>query len=124
MKEGTRQESYFNQRYFWVNGEFTPRETMRGKMALMAYLYSIRNPLLEESKLPFGAPDFSKIQSSDYLPAIKEGIRQQREAVRCIAESNETPTFQNTIVAFEQSGVLLDKVSSVFLLSDECGQDC
>lgn len=53
MKEGTRQESYFNQRYFWVNGEFTPRETMRGKMALMAYLYSIRNPLLEESKAPF-----------------------------------------------------------------------
>ncbi len=38
-----RQESYFNQRYFWVNGEFTPRETMRGKMALLGYLYAIRN---------------------------------------------------------------------------------
>ena len=37
-----RQESYFNQRYFWVNGEFTPRETMRGKAALLAYLYGIR----------------------------------------------------------------------------------
>ena len=37
-----RQESYFNQRYFWVNGEFTPRETMRGKMALLGYLYAIR----------------------------------------------------------------------------------
>jgi hypothetical protein len=37
-----RQESYFNQLYFWVNGEFTPRETMRGKMALLAYLYAIR----------------------------------------------------------------------------------
>ena len=37
-----RQESYFNQRYFWVNGEFTPRETMRGKMALLGYLYGIR----------------------------------------------------------------------------------
>ena len=37
-----RQESYFNQRYMWVNGEFTPRETMRGKMALLAYLYAIR----------------------------------------------------------------------------------
>ena len=35
------QESYFNQRYFWVNGEFTPRETMRGKMALLGYLYAI-----------------------------------------------------------------------------------
>ena len=38
-----RQESFFNQRYFWVNGEFTPRETMRGKMALLAYLYGIRD---------------------------------------------------------------------------------
>ena len=37
-----QQESYFNQRYFWVNAEFTPRETMRGKMALLAYLYGIR----------------------------------------------------------------------------------
>ena len=36
-----RQESYFNQRYFWVNSEFTPRETMRGKMALLAYLHAI-----------------------------------------------------------------------------------
>lgn len=36
------QESFFNQRYMWVNGEFTPRETMRGKMALLAYLYGIR----------------------------------------------------------------------------------
>lgn len=37
-----RQESFFNQRYLWVNAEFTPRETMRGKMALLAYLYGIR----------------------------------------------------------------------------------
>ena len=36
-----RQESYFNQRYFWVNGEFTPRETMRGKMALLGYLNAV-----------------------------------------------------------------------------------
>lgn len=37
------QESFFNQRYLWVNSEFTPRETMRGKMALLAYLYGIRH---------------------------------------------------------------------------------
>lgn len=37
-----QQESYFNQRYMWVNSEFTPRETMRGKMALLAYLYALR----------------------------------------------------------------------------------
>lgn len=39
------QESFFNQRYLWVNGEFTPRETMRGKMALAAYLYGVRKGL-------------------------------------------------------------------------------
>lgn len=40
-----RQESFFNIRYMWVNGEFTPRETMRGKMALLGYLYGIRKGL-------------------------------------------------------------------------------
>lgn len=40
--EWPHQETFFNQRYFWVNGEFTPRETMRGKMALLGYLYGIR----------------------------------------------------------------------------------
>ncbi len=45
-----RQESYFNQRYMWVNGEFTPRETMRGKMALLGYLYGIRQNNLKKTK--------------------------------------------------------------------------
>lgn len=72
------------------------------------------NPLLQESTLPFGAPDFSKIQQSDYEPAIREAIKRQREAIKQISENKDTPTFQNTIVAFEQSGVLLDKVTSVF----------
>ena len=72
------------------------------------------NPLLQESPLPYGAPDFSKIKLSDYEPAIREAIKQQREAIKQISENKETPTFQNTIVAFEQSGVLLDKVTSVF----------
>lgn len=72
------------------------------------------NPLLQESPLLYGAPDFSKIKLSDYEPAIREAIKQQREAIKQISENKETPTFQNTIVAFEQSGVLLDKVTSVF----------
>ena len=41
-QEVSQQESFFNQRYFWVNSKFTPRETMRGKMALLGYLYGIR----------------------------------------------------------------------------------
>lgn len=73
-----------------------------------------KNPLLEKSTLPFGAPDFSKIQPTDYLPAIEEGIRQQRANIRKIAESKKKPTFNNTILALEQSDLLLDRVSSIF----------
>lgn len=72
------------------------------------------NPLLQRSSLPFGAPDFSKIRNTDYLPALKEGIRQTRENIRKIADSKSKPTFKNTILAYEQSGVTLDRVSSVF----------
>ena len=72
------------------------------------------NPLLVESGLLFGAPDFSKIEASDYLPAIQEGIRQQRENIGRIVSSTATPTFQNTIVAFEESGVLLERVTNIF----------
>ena len=72
------------------------------------------NPLLQESALPFGAPDFSKIQPSDYLPAIEEGIRQQRENIQKIVDCPDSATFENTIVAYEESGRLLDRVSRVF----------
>ena len=72
------------------------------------------NPLLKESNLPFGAPDFSKIQASDYLPAIKVGIQQQRESIDRIVNNKQKPTFQNTIVAFEESGLLLERVSNIF----------
>ena len=75
---------------------------------------SHQNPLLQKSSLPFGAPDFSKIQESDYLPAIEAAIRQQRENIRKIVSNKKKPTFQNTILAYEESGVLLDKVTSVF----------
>ena len=72
------------------------------------------NPLLQESALPFGAPDFSKIEPSDYLPAIEEGIRQQRENIQKIVDCPDSATFENTILAFEESGRLLDRVSRVF----------
>ena len=65
------------------------------------------NPLLAESELPFGAPDFSKIQVSDYLPAFEVGIRQNREEIAAIVANPEPPTFKNTILALEESGKLL-----------------
>ena len=73
-----------------------------------------QNPLLQPSTLPFGAPDFSKIQETDYLPAIETAIRQNREEIRQIVENKKKPTFENTVLAFEKSGVLLDRITSVF----------
>ncbi len=72
------------------------------------------NPLLQKSSLPFGAPDFSKIKYEHYLPALKEGISNQREAIRKIVENKQKPNFKNTILAYENSGILLDRVSSIF----------
>ena len=73
-----------------------------------------QNPLLQKSELPFGAPDFSKIQDTDYLPAIEEAIRQNREEINQIVSNTDKPTFENTILALEKSGVLLDRVTSIF----------
>lgn len=73
-----------------------------------------QNPLLIKSSLPFGAPDFSKIQESDYLPAFEAGIKEQRANIQKIISNKKKPTFQNTILAYENSGMLLDRVSNVF----------
>lgn len=72
------------------------------------------NPLLQQSTLPFGAPDFSRISYSDYLPAIKEAIRIQRENIKKITDNKKKATFQNTVLAYEESGVQLDRVTSIF----------
>ena len=73
-----------------------------------------QNPLLVKSSLPFGAPDFSKIQESDYLHAFEAGIKEQRANIQKIISNKKKPTFQNTILAYENSGMLLDRVSNVF----------
>ena len=75
---------------------------------------SRQNPLLQKSCLPFGAPDFSKIQESDYLPAFEAAIKDQRANIQKIVSNKKKPTFQNTILAYENSGMLLDRVSNVF----------
>ena len=72
------------------------------------------NPLLQESTLPFGAPDFSKIKTSDYLPAFEAAIQQKRDEIAKIVENKDSATFENTILAFEESGKTLDRVARVF----------
>jgi len=75
---------------------------------------SRENPLLAESSLPFGAPDFSKIQTSDYLPAFEAGIKEKRENIQKIVDCPDSATFENTILPFEDSGKLLDRVVRTF----------
>ena len=77
------------------------------------------NPLLQESELPFGAPDFTKIQTDDYLPAFEIAIQQQRDNIQAIIDNKDSATFENTILAFEESGRLLDHVSRVFFALTE-----
>ena len=72
------------------------------------------NPLLQESEVPFGAPDFSKIQTSDYLPAFEVAMQQTRDNIAKIVENKDSATFENTILALEESDRLLDRVSRVF----------
>ena len=72
------------------------------------------NPFFETYRTPFGTPPFDQIETEQYEPAFDEGIRQLDEEVRAIADNTELPTFENTIVALERSGKLLDKVISAF----------
>ena len=73
-----------------------------------------QNPLLTESPLPYGAPQFDKIQNSDYLPAFEEAFRQGKQEIDAIVANPDAPTFQNTIEALEYSGSLVNKVGAIF----------
>jgi peptidyl-dipeptidase Dcp len=72
------------------------------------------NPFYAPSTLPFHAPPFDKIHDSDYQPAIEAGMAAQIKEIRAIADNPAPPTFDNTIVAMEKSGQLLDRVTEVF----------
>ena len=83
------------------------------------------NPFFTTYKNKYGAPPFDKIKSEHYMPAFKEGIKQQQAEIDAIAESKDAPTFANTIEALDYSGDLLNKVSAVFfnLYSAETNDD-
>ncbi len=72
------------------------------------------NPFFSEYDTPFGVPPFSKIKEEHFMPAFKEGMKQQKREIEAIINNPETPTFENTIEAMERSGALLTKVSDVF----------
>src|SRR4030095_3066918 len=72
------------------------------------------NPFSKASALPYQAPYFDKIKDEHYKPALEEGIRQQLDETKKIAENPAKPTFENTIVAMEKSGQLLNRVTAAF----------
>ena len=74
----------------------------------------MENPLLSESPLPYGAPQFDKIENKHYLPAFEQGIKEAKAEIDAIVANQEEPSFENTIVALEESGRTLNNVANIF----------
>ena len=85
---------------------------------------SMENPLANPSTLPFHAPPFDRLKSSDYGPAMEAGMRKQLEEITAIVGNSEAPTFENTIVAMEKSGQDLTRATKIFFnLTSSCTND-
>ena len=72
------------------------------------------NPLLTESPLPYGAPQFDKIKDSHYLPAFQEAFKEGKQEIDAIVNNPDAPTFSNTIEALEFAGGQVNKIGSIF----------
>lgn len=81
---------------------------------VMNHAINADNPFLKASPLEYQAPQFNLYKDSDYEPALLEGIRQKLAEVDKIADDTSPPTFENTYVALEKSGVMLQRVQNVF----------
>lgn len=77
------------------------------------------NPFLTEFNTPYGTPPFDKIKVEHYEPAFLAGIEQQNKEIKAIVENTAEPTFENTIVALDNSGEILARVSGVFFALTE-----
>ena len=84
-----------------------------------------QNPFFETYTAPHGTIPFDKIKTGDYEPAIREGIRRQNAEIDAIVNNPEAPSFENTVLAYEKSGELLQRVNTVFgnLLGAETNDD-
>ena len=81
------------------------------------------NPFLEEYTTEYQIPPFDKIKAEHYIPAFEKGIEEARAEIKAIVNNPEEPTFDNTILALDNSGKLLGKVSYVFGALSECLND-
>ena len=94
-------------------------------LCIIINMMNAQNPFFEKYTTPYGTVPFDKIKTEHYEPAIREGIRQQAAEIDAIVNKPEAPTFANTILAYEKSGELLDRVTTVFgnLRSAETNDD-
>ncbi|MGM9747171.1 MAG: M3 family metallopeptidase, partial [Candidatus Cryptobacteroides sp.] len=83
----------------------------------------MENPLLTESPLPFGAPQFDKIQNEHYLPAFKAALEEAKAEIDAIVANPDEPDFANTIEAMEYSGRTLNNIASIFFNLMEADTD-
>ena len=75
---------------------------------------TMENPFFVEWDTPYGVPPFDKITEEHYVPAIQKGIEEREKEIEALVANSEEPTFENTILALDKSGALLNKVSGVF----------
>lgn len=74
----------------------------------------MQNPLLSEFNTPYGVPNFNEIKNEDFEPAFKQAIKEHDKEIEAIINNTEKPSFENTIIALEYSGKLIDKIEAVF----------
>ena len=72
------------------------------------------NPFFAEFETPHGVPPFDKIKIEHYLPAFEEAMKRNNDEIASILNNSDAPTFENTVVALDQSGEMLDRVASIF----------
>ena len=72
------------------------------------------NPLLEAPETPYGVPAFDQVKIEHYMPAFEAAIAEQKAEIDAIVTNQAEPTFDNTIVALDRTGMLLERVSGVF----------
>src|SRR4030095_8032448 len=113
----------------------TPADLALGVIVAMAHIAAISviaqtppvqnpnitdNPFLTESSLPYHVPPFDKIKDEHFVPAIEAGMREQLKEIEPIAKNSEKATFDNTIVALERTGQLLDRAQRTFSNLNAC----
>lgn len=77
------------------------------------------NPFFTDFRTEYGAPDFDKIKIEHYEPAFLKGVEEQNAEIKAIVDNPEAPTFENTIVALDNSGAVLSRVRGVFFALTE-----